>query len=302
MVTHAPLRKESNHNNKDGLPPSGRPGAGWTCQLFKGSNSCWETDPFSWLCSANTSSQSCQRRPWAREGLDLGGKGAASLGLAHRSAHPSRAQADCFFLFFFLTFHTQCAPILPSRVQSLLGEAGAGPTRRSGDSPARVVAAAGRQVREGEAGAARRATRELGGRKGAGPLGRHGGRWPRLSLCGAGCRAATPSTPARATPRAQGASRHRASWAVGVGRAPGPARLSSASGERARRRRSRSAPGRGAPGPYANRKRPRPSRAAAWAGSGRVGGARPRALGLRSGVFSSAESLGALAVTVGGWC
>ena len=101
MVTHAPLRKESNHNNKDGLPPSGRPGAGWTCQLFKGSNSCWETDPFSWLCSANTSSQSCQRRPWAREGLDLGGKGAASLGLAHRSAHPSRAQADCFFLFFF---------------------------------------------------------------------------------------------------------------------------------------------------------------------------------------------------------
>lgn len=38
------------------------------------------------------------------------------------AAHPSRAQADCFFLvfFFFLTFHTQCAPILPSRVQSLL--------------------------------------------------------------------------------------------------------------------------------------------------------------------------------------
>lgn len=113
MVTHAPLRKESNHNNKDGLPPSGRPvlpsarllrsGAGWTCQLFKGSNSCWEANPFSWLCSANTSSQSCQRRPWAREGLDLGGKGAASLGSGAQERPPLQGTGGLFLscLFFF---------------------------------------------------------------------------------------------------------------------------------------------------------------------------------------------------------
>lgn len=54
-------------------------------------------------------------------------------GLAHRSAHLSRAQADCFFLFFFfVTFHTQCTPILPragcracseTRARAPLGEA-----------------------------------------------------------------------------------------------------------------------------------------------------------------------------------
>lgn len=215
-------------------------------------------------------------------------------GLAHRSAHLSRAQADCFFLFFFFcNFPHPVHPNPPqSRVQSLLGDAGAGPTWRSGDSPARVVAAAGRQVREGEAGAARRATRELGVAKGLGLWG-DGGRWPRLNLCGAACRAATPSAPARATPWAQGASRDWASWAVGVGRAhPAPRGsappLASALGAGARGL----PPGRGAPGPDADRKRPRPSRAAVWAGRGRVGGAQPCALGWHPRVFSSAESLG----------
>ena len=302
MVTHASLRKES--NNKDGLPPSGRPvlppapllrsGAGWTCQLFKRSNSCWETDPFYWLCSANTPPQSCQRTPWAREGLDPGGKGAASLGSGAQERPPLQGTGGLFLsFFFFCNFPHPVHPNPPqSRVQSLLGDAGAGPTWRSGDSPARVVAAAGRQVREGEAGAARRATRELGVAKGLGLWG-DGGRWPRLNLCGAACRAATPSAPARATPWAQGASRDRASWAVGVGRAhPAPRGsappLASALGAGARGL----PPGRGAPGPDADRKRPRPSRAAVWAGRGRVGGAQLCALGLHPGVFSSAESLG----------
>lgn len=197
------------------------------------------------------------------------------------------------FFFFFCNFPHPVHPNPPqSRVQSLLGDAGAGPTWRSGDSPARVVAAAGRQVREGEAGAARRATRELGVAKGLGLWG-DGGRWPRLNLCGAACRAATPSAPARATPWAQGASRDWASWAVGVGRAhPAPRGsappLASALGAGARGL----PPGRGAPGPDADRKRPRPSRAAVWAGRGRVGGAQPCALGWHPRVFSSAESLG----------
>lgn len=303
MVTHAPLRKESNHNNKDGLPPSGRPGAGWTCQLFKGSNSCWETDPFSWLCSANTSSQSCQRRPWAREGLDLGGKGAASLGLAHRSAHPSRAQADCFFLFFFFNFPHPVCPNPP--------EPGAEPARRGGRGPhpakRRLTCASGRRSRQ--AGKGRRGRGCQTGYAGArgSQRGWASGETRREMAAAESVRRRLPGRHALdpGASYSPGAGREPPPGELGGwrrARAPGPARLSSASGERARRRRSRSAPGRGAPGPYANRKRPRPSRAAAWAGSGRVGGARPRALGLHSGVFSSAESLGALAVTVGGWC
>ena len=107
-----------------------------------------------------------REKGWTREA-----KAQHLWGLTHRSAHLSRAQADCFFLSFFL-FGNFPHPVHPnppqSQVQSLLGEAGAGPTWRIGDSPARVVAAAGRQVREGEAGAARRATRELGVAKGLG--------------------------------------------------------------------------------------------------------------------------------------
>lgn len=181
------------------------------------------------------------------------------------------------FLSFFFNFPHPVRPNPPEPGAEPARRGGRGPHPAKRDSPARVVAAAGRQVREGEAGAARRATRELGGRKGAGPLGSHGGRWPRLSLCGAGCRAATPSTPARATPRAQGASGHRASWAVGVGRARPAPRGSApppASARGAGVRGLRPAGARRAPTPtgsgHAPRVRPCGLGAAVWAGRGRA--------------------------------
>lgn len=294
MVTHAPL-KESNHNNKDGLPPSGRPvlpSAAFTVQeqvgpvSFSKGQTAVGRQILSLGCVLQIHHPRAVRRP-GREGLDLGGKGAASLGSGAQGAH-LQGTGGLFLscLFFFFNFPHPVRPNPPEPGAEPARRGGRGPRPAKRDSPARVVAAAGRQVGKGEAGAARRATRELGGRKGGWASGE-----TRQEMAAAeSVRRRLPGRhaldPGASYSRAQGASGHRASWAVGVGRArpaprgsaPPPA---SARGAGVRGLR----PAGGAPGPCANRKRPRPSRAAVWAGSGRVGGARPRhALGLRSGV------------------
>ena len=106
MVTHASLRKEQQQQQRwastfwsprfTNCPPSAfRSRLDLSAfqkvkQLLRDS-----------LCSANTPPQGCQRRPWAREGLDPGGKGAASLGSGAQERPPFQGTGGLFFCFFF---------------------------------------------------------------------------------------------------------------------------------------------------------------------------------------------------------
>lgn len=188
IVTRASRRKES--KKKGGASNFWSPldctllpsGARWLCQLFKKSNSCWEREHFSWFCFPRHDPRAVREEPGRQRGWTRKAKAQHLWGLGHRSATPPPGTCGPFL---FLTCHTQCPPSYR--------EPGAEPARRGGRRPhpakGRLTCSRGRRKqagRQGEAGAARRATRETGRREGP-RLGRRGGQSPGYSLLGARC-------------------------------------------------------------------------------------------------------------------
>lgn len=185
IVTRASRRKES--KKKGGASNFWSPldctllpsGARWLCQLFKKSNSCWEREHFSWFCFPRHDPRAVREEPGRQRGWTRKAKAQRLWGLGHRSAHPSR---HLWTVSFFNLPHP-VPPILPRAGGRACSE------RRPHPVKGRLTCSRGRRRqagRQGEAGTARRATRETGRREGP-RLGRRGGRSPGYSLLGARC-------------------------------------------------------------------------------------------------------------------